>query len=205
MSVIPKKKIDNLINNNIHLRKYLDNIKDKYGIPEFYDSLPNDLKNNKYINIIYPTKGFLFTHLFRTPDMEQYEYNAIEPKLDEFQNKLKKDILYEILRKIPEKEKIYSDQDLQKSLEELCNEIITIDEKKVNIKKSNEKKENQNNIFNKKDKKIRLNSIEKKIIDYYIIKEFTPVPSDTFKNDFDSFNLQGVFEFKFKNISIFTT
>lgn len=160
MSVIPKDKISELINKNIHLKKYIDTIKEKYGIPVFYDSLPNELKNDKNINIIYPTKGFLFTHLYKTPDMEQYEYSQIEPKLDEKQNKIKNDILFEILKKIPKKEKIDSDNELKESLRELCNEIITIDERNYNIKQSD-----------KKNQKIRLNSMEKKVIDYYIIKE----------------------------------
>jgi flagellar protein FlaI len=172
MPVIPKNKLNDIINKNIHLKEYIDHIKEKYGLPEFYDSLPNDLKNEKYVNIIYPTKGFLFTHLYRTPDMEQYEYNPIEPKLDEYQRKIKKDVLFEILKKIPEKEKINTDDELKESLKELCNEIITVDEKERNIKKPEKKDEKSSNKFlNKKNKKIRLNPIGKKIIDYYIIKE----------------------------------
>ena len=172
MSLIPKNKIDELINKNSHLKEYINNIQQKYGIPEFYDSLPNELKNQKYVNIIYPTKGFLFTHLYRTQDMEQYEYTPIEPKLNEYQNKIKKDVLFEILKKIPKKEKIESDDELKESLKELCNEIITIDEKKhiSNNLKNKDKKNKIKSVKNKKEK-IRLNSIEKKIIDYYIIKD----------------------------------
>ena len=172
MSVIEKNKISELLKNNIHLKEYIEKIKEKYGTPEFYDSLPNNLKNEKYINLIYPTKGFLFTHLYRTPDMDEYEYTSIEPKLDEYQNKIKKDILVEVLKRIPEKEKIYSDDELKESLRELFNEIIIIDEKNYTIKKPNKKETKISDEFsNKKNQKFKLNSIGKKIVDYYIIKE----------------------------------
>ncbi len=172
MSLLPKNKVNELIDKNIHLKEYLDKIKQKYGIPEFYESLPNELKNEKYINIIYPTKEFLFTHLFRIQDMDQYEYYPIEPKLNEYQNKIKKEVLIEILKKIPEKEKIFSDIELKKSLKELCNEIITIDENKKTIEKPKKKDKKNKIIFlNEKKRSIRLNSIEKKIIEYYIVKD----------------------------------
>jgi flagellar protein FlaI len=172
MSLIPKNKINELISKNSHLKKYIDEIKPKFGIPEFYESLPNELKNEKYINIIYPTKGFLFTHLYRTPDMEQYEYNPIEPELNVYQTRIKQEVLFEILKKIPEKEKIESDDELKASLKELFDEIITIDEKKHDLKNLNDKnkKDHKKTLKNKKQK-IKLNLIEKKIIDYYIIKD----------------------------------
>ena len=65
-----KKEEEKIIKENPHLQMYLDEIRSKIERPSFYSKLPRDLKEEKYPNIIYPTKGSVFIHIFRTKDME---------------------------------------------------------------------------------------------------------------------------------------
>ena len=91
-----KKEEEKIISENPHLKMYIDEIRSKMDRPTFYSKLPRDLKEEKYPNIIYPTKGAVFIHIFRTNDMEGKEYHAVEPSLNE-KEKLKRDQMLNLI------------------------------------------------------------------------------------------------------------
>ena len=101
MTQMKKSEIRKLIQENPNLREYLVKynmqIKPRIDKPlMFYHKLPFDLKNEKYPNVIYVTKGSIFVHVFRANDMEEPEYHAIEPLLNE-QEQLKYTQILELI------------------------------------------------------------------------------------------------------------
>ena len=163
MTKMGKEEIQNLLEKNPHLVKYVENIKKKIGNPDFYSPLPRKVRDEKYPNLIYPTKGKIFIHIYRTQDMEAPEYKAIEPILNDVEKEKHKQVLKLIVKKAPEKRSVIADSDLKDVLTELIDEIIVIDEKAIKAE------------IKKKDKsigdKVKVTSAQKKNIEYFIIKE----------------------------------
>ena len=73
-----KEEIQHLLEKNPHLVNYVEDIKRKIGDPVFYSPLPREVGDEKHPNLIYPTRGMVFIHIYRTQDMEVPEYKAIE-------------------------------------------------------------------------------------------------------------------------------
>jgi flagellar protein FlaI len=148
-----------LLDKNPHLRKYIENISLKMKKPTFYVKIPKDEKENKYPNLIYPTKGIVFIHLHRTPEMEQIEYHAVEPKLTEDQIK-KRDA---VLERMYERAHFYSDinspEDLRKAISTLLDKITVVDESATEFDEE------------KQRGKIRITTEDKIAIKYNITKE----------------------------------
>ncbi len=170
MTKMGKDEVEKLMQKNPHLRQYVEQIKNKMGEPIFYSPVPRELREESYPNIIYPTKGMVFVHVYRTKDMEAPEYMSIEPILtgDE---KIKLDQIKQlIIKKSPEKKSVISDEDLKAILNELLEELIIIDE---NAEKALVPKPRKNGKVKKAKKleKIKITSNQKKNIGYYIIKE----------------------------------
>ncbi|UCF12593.1 MAG: type II/IV secretion system ATPase subunit [Thermoplasmatales archaeon] len=163
MTKMGKEEIQNLLEKNPHLVKYVEDIKKKIGDPDFYSPLPRKVRDEKYPNLIYPTKGMIFIHIYRTQDMEAPEYKAIEPILNDVEKEKHKQILKLIVKKAPEKRSVITDSDLNVVLTELIDEIIVIDEKaiKAEIKKKGKSIGD----------KVKVTSTQKKNIEYFIIKE----------------------------------
>ena len=105
-----------ILEKNPHLKTYIDSIRKKIGEPTFYSLLPRDLKNEKNPNIIYTTKGIVFVHIFKTPDMDEIEYRAIEPLLNDVEQVKHEELLKLIVKKAPEKDSAITDEDLKKNL-----------------------------------------------------------------------------------------
>ncbi len=125
MDPTEEKKI---IMENPHLQRYLEEVQQKMGRPEFYSKLPRDLRDQKYPNVVYPTKGSVFIHIFRTKDMEGKEYHAIEPLLSEAQ-KMKRDQILEIIyEKAPFHDPVKTDNEVKQAIKNLLNEITISDE-----------------------------------------------------------------------------
>lgn len=103
MTKMEKEEQEKLIRQNSYLRRYVEKITKEMGAPEFYTILPRQLKEEKYPNIIYPTKGIVFIHVYRTRDMETKVYHAIEPELNENEKKKKEQILELMYEKAPTK------------------------------------------------------------------------------------------------------
>src|SRR4030042_2580471 len=93
MTRMEKKEEENIINENPHLKKYIEEIERKIGRPDFYSKITRELKEEKFPNIIYPTKGTVFIHIYRTKDMDQIEYHAVEPVLSDIEKKKREKIL----------------------------------------------------------------------------------------------------------------
>jgi flagellar protein FlaI len=152
-----KKEEEKIIKENPHLQTYLDEIRNKLEKPIFYSKLPRDLKEEKFPNIIYPTKGAVFIHIFRTKDMEGKEYHAIEPSLNE-KEKIKRDqILDLIYEKAPFWKAVKTDDELKEAIRALLDKLTVIDERSTGIVKVS-------------GGKLRVTSVEKKSIEYDITK-----------------------------------
>jgi archaeal flagellar protein FlaI len=157
MTKMEKKEEEKIIKENPHLQTYLEEIRNKLEKPIFYSKLPRDLKEEKFPNIIYPTKGAVFIHIFRTKDMEGKEYHAIEPCLNETE-KIKRDqILDLIYEKAPFWKAVKTDDELKEAIRALLDNLTVIDERSKGVVKVS-------------GGKLRVTSTEKKTIEYDITK-----------------------------------
>lgn len=134
-------EVEKIIQDNRHLKRYIEDIEKKIDKPVFYSILTKDLRNDDYPNFIYPTKGLVFVHIYRTKDMLEPEYHAIEPILSEQEQQKRDEIFKLIIKKVPEKPSVISDEDLGNVITELMNEIIIIDEQAENEPPETGKKE----------------------------------------------------------------
>jgi flagellar protein FlaI len=165
MSIMDKEEERKLIEENSHLKEYIKNIEKKMGRPDFYNKVPKDVGEEPYPNIIYPTKGIVFIHIYRTKDMEKKEYHAVEPILNNVEIKkmeLIKELIYE---KAHLRTNIKTQEDLRVAIRETIDKLTVIDEKsdKINL--------NKDEIKLTRTGKVRVTSYEKQEIRYNIIKE----------------------------------
>jgi len=157
MTKMEKKEEEKIIKENPHLQKYLDDLQSKIERPTFYSKLPRDLREEKYPNLIYPTKGSVFVHIIRTKDMEGKEYHAIEPSLDE-NGKVKRDQMLELLyEKTPSLKTVKTDDEIKEAIRALMDQLTVIDERSAGVVKLS-------------GGKLRLTSVEKLNIEYDITK-----------------------------------
>ena len=165
MTVMNDKDKQEILQKNPHLKDYLNKITKKMPEPIFYSVLPFEVKDERYPNILYSGQGSIFIHVYKTQDMDELEYYAIEPQLDE-NEQIKHDRLQKLIVKYaPTKESIITDEELKKVLQELVSELIEIDERAV---KAEEEKKKRSGL-GKKDK-IRATKLQKSNIEYYLIK-----------------------------------
>jgi len=164
MVKMEEDEIKDVLDKNPHLKKYVDEIEKKMERPVFYAHLPMDVKNEDYPNLIYTAQGVVFIHVYKTKDMDEMEYFAIEPKLSKDEQKKHDELLRIIVKKAPEKDSVISDNELKIILNELIDEIIEIDEN------ASKYEESKGKIKKKKKVKIKSTSIQKKNIKYYVIK-----------------------------------
>ena len=157
MTKMEKKEEEKIINENPHLQMYLDEIRNKMERPVFYSKLPRDLRDEKYPNIIYPTKGAVFIHIFRTKDMEGKEYHAIEPCLSE-NEKVKRDQMLDLIyEKAPFWKSVETDEEIKEAIRSLMDKLTIVDERSSGVTKVT-------------GGKLRVTSVEKKSIEYDITK-----------------------------------
>lgn len=165
MTTMGAEEIQKLIQDNPHLKTYLENVRKKIGDPIFYSKVPREVRDDKFPNLIYATKGLVFIHIFRTQDMEEVEYRSIEPILTDNEKEKHKQILKIIVKKVPEKDSVKTDDELKKVLQELIDEITIIDESAENAEVKKGKG------LGSSKEKVRLTTLQKKNIEYYIIKD----------------------------------
>jgi len=164
MPKIEDKEVEELLIKYPHLKEYVTKVEKKLGRPDFYSVLPFEVRDEKNPNIIYAAQGLVFVHILKTADMDEKEYHSIEPILNEDEQK-KHDLLLElIVKKAPQKESVRTDEQLKKVLQELIDENIEIDEKaeKADFEGKKGRK--------KKIKKIKATSVQKRSIEYYVLK-----------------------------------
>ncbi|HID25748.1 MAG TPA: hypothetical protein EYP23_04725, partial [Thermoplasmata archaeon] len=111
-------EVQKLLQQHPHLRTYMENVSKKVKQPVFYHRLPFELKEEVYPNLVYPTKGDVFVHIYRTKGMDEILYHAIEPTLNEREKEKYNRVLKLILEKAPEKKSVISDNELKEVLKE---------------------------------------------------------------------------------------
>ena len=167
MTKMEQKEKDKLFKKHPHLENYIEKVKKKTKAPEMYSILPFEAKNIQNPNLIYPGQGSIFIHILKTPDMDEIQYNSIEPSLNK-DEQIKHDLLLKlIVRNAPKKESVVTDDQLKKILQELIDEIIIIDER---AEKAETGKKGKTKKPGGKKGKIKATSLQKKNIEYYIIK-----------------------------------
>ncbi len=169
MPQLNNEEVQKILQDNRHLQYYINSIEKKIDTPQFYSVLTKNLRDDPFPNLIYPTKGLVFVHIYRTKDMLEPEYHAIEPLLTPTEQRKRDEIFKLIIKKVPEKPSVISDEDLSNILTELIDEVTILDEQAENEQpktKSGKKKKKP-----KKLTKVRISSFQKSVIEYYIIKE----------------------------------
>ncbi|MCD6542261.1 MAG: type II/IV secretion system ATPase subunit, partial [Thermoplasmata archaeon] len=166
MQEMNRDEIEKLIQQNPHLKEYLDSLRERMGMPKFFKAPPMELSEEKFPNIIYPTKGSVFVHIYRLPGMEEIEYHAIEPSLGEEEKKLKDKVMKLMLRDVVKKDIPEGDDGLRKVLKELLDEIIITTESDVKIKSSR----GISKLLGKSENKIYMKPHEKERLEYEIMK-----------------------------------
>jgi flagellar protein FlaI len=166
MAKLDDKEKNELIQKYPYLKKYISIIQNKMDEPVFYSELPFEARNEEYPNLIYLGQGFVFIHIFKTRDMDEVEYHAIEPTLDK-NEQIKYDQLQKLIVKlVPKKESVITDDELKKILTELMDEIFEINEKAISAKSQ---KKSRIGKIGKLDK-IKATSLQKRNIEYFLIK-----------------------------------
>jgi len=164
MDTMTSEEINQLLQENPHLKEYVEAVKQKMGAPIFYSKVPREVRDEEYPNFIYPTKGVVFIHIYRTQDMDEVEYHAIEPIVDDVVKIKLDEILKLIVKKAPEKKSVQTDEEMKEVLKELIDEITIIDEKAVATSPKNKKGKAG------KREKVRVTSFQKSTLQYDIIK-----------------------------------
>ncbi|MEF8879967.1 MAG: type II/IV secretion system ATPase subunit [Candidatus Thermoplasmatota archaeon] len=164
MAKMNEEEVKKVLEKHPHLKRYIEGIKNRMGEPVFYSSLPFEVRDEEHPNLIYPTKGSVFVHIYKTADMDERMYHAIEPHLNEEEKKKHDQLLDIIVRKAPEKKSVRSNEELKKVLKELIDEIIEVDENAEGFKPR------KKGLFGKPKDKIKATSSQKNAIEYYVMK-----------------------------------
>jgi archaeal flagellar protein FlaI len=158
MTKMNKDEEDKLVSDNPHLKRYLQEIEKRMPRPTFYSKVPRDLKSEKNPNIIYPTKGVVFIHVFTPESAEFKEYHSIEPLLNEVEEKKRDSILENIYERAPYRERVKTDEEIKNAVKKFFEDMTIVDE-------------NAGSEFKKvKGGKVRISSVEKMDIEYDILK-----------------------------------
>ncbi|MEF8879968.1 MAG: type II/IV secretion system ATPase subunit [Candidatus Thermoplasmatota archaeon] len=159
MAKMEKDEIKKIIQKNPHLRRYLEKIKKEVGTPDFYSTVPRDLKDKEYPNLIYTTKGSVFIHLYKTKDMDDIEYVAIAPTLDKEEEE-KRDRVQELMyERAHMRDDVETEDELRKAIKEVVEEVTVVDEKSAG------------KLGKSRGNKVRVASEEKSDIIYDITKK----------------------------------
>ena len=118
MPRMEKSEEESLLRDNPHLQKYIESIQKKMDRPAFFDKVSRDLKGEKYPNIIYLTREVVFIHIFRTKDMEDITYHAVEPILNEREEEKRDKILEIMYERAHLRTNIKTQNELRKAIEE---------------------------------------------------------------------------------------
>ncbi|UCH72235.1 MAG: type II/IV secretion system ATPase subunit, partial [Thermoplasmatales archaeon] len=161
-----KKLIEENINLKRYIREYAKNLKQKMKKSlTFYRKLPFDLKNEEYPNAIYPTKGPIFVHVYRTDGMSQPEYHVIEPLLNDVEKEKYENILTLILEKAPHKKEAKNENELRELIKEIIDEVTVITDSSEIDSSSKD-----NFLGRFAARKIKVTALEKDKIEFAVIK-----------------------------------
>jgi flagellar protein FlaI len=158
MGILDNKDSSQWIQQNPHLKSYLELIKQTMTQPQFYKTVPRDLKENKNPNIVYSTKGPVFIHIYRKPGQDFLMYHSIEPILSEEERKKRNILLERIYELAPRHTKITSDKDIHEAVKTFLKQLTVICTTSTKAPSRG---------------KISVTSVEIDKIEYDIIKEIT--------------------------------
>ncbi len=159
------EEVGKLLKDNVHLKKYVEEVKQKLGQPpQFFSTLSRDIKENKYPNLIYPTKGVVFIHLFRTQNMNEVEYHAVEPLLTKSELEKQKIIMEKLYERAYKRADVVTDDEIREAVKQLLNEIVVIDERISEDEEEGKK-------VKKSTGKIKVTQNQRMKIEYSIIKD----------------------------------
>jgi len=162
-----KKMITENPNLGDYLKKYMVEIKPRMSKPlVFYKKLSFDLKEEEYPNVIYPTKGSIFIHVYRARDMEEPVYFAVEPYLTDKEKEKYKKISELILEKAPSKKEAKDDVELKEIIKEIINEVTVL------VGKVESEEEKKAGIIGRLSAtKIKVTEKEKSKLEFALIKD----------------------------------
>ncbi len=160
-----------LIQKNTHLKKYLSDIKKKkFEDPVFYFKLSRELKETKNPNLIYPTIGLVFIHIYKQEGSDFINYHAIEPDLNENLKKKRNKIMELLYEQAPYRDPVNTDDEIRESVKQFLNNYTIKTKKKADNKW--------------KKGKIILSQDERNSIEYDVIKEIIGAgPLECFMRD----------------------
>jgi len=124
--LMDEKEVEKIIRENPHLAEYLESIKDRMEMPKFYSQVPRDLKGEKYPNLIYPTKGTIFIHIYRLPGMEEIVYHAIEPTLSESEMKKRDMIMERLYEEVIKKKEFGTNEEMRELIRKMMDKIVVV-------------------------------------------------------------------------------
>ena len=162
---LSEEEVEKIIQQNHHLREYLESIKEKMDMPRFLREPPMEMREERFPNIIYQTKGNVFVHIYRLPGMEEIEYHAIEPTLNEEEERKRDQVMRLILKEVVSKEAPDSDEKLRKVVRELIDEVTIVSESSMKGKA----KKGLFKLFGGKER-VHLTPLEREKIEYDILK-----------------------------------
>ena len=124
--LMDEKEVEKMIRENPHLAEYLESIKDRMEMPKFYSQVPRDLKGEKYPNLIYPTKGTIFIHIYRLPGMEEIVYHAIEPTLSESEMKKRDMIMERLYEEVIKRKEFGTNEEMRELIRKMMDKIVVV-------------------------------------------------------------------------------
>jgi flagellar protein FlaI len=172
MSKMTEEEVKKIVQENPDLKVYLERydkeLKDRMVNPlTFYSKLPFELKNVEYPNVIYPTKGAIFVHVYRAKDMDDPEYYVVEPSLNEKEKEKYSRILNLILERAPYKEAAKDENKLRDVIKEIIDEV-TIVTSSVEAEESSSKGGFLGRIASRR---VKVTDLEKSKIEFAVIKD----------------------------------
>ncbi len=169
MSKMNKDEEEQLFRDHPHLQNYVEEFSKQESRPEFYGKVPRDLKEDPNPNIIYPTKGVVFIHIFGKKDFDFIQYNSIEPNLTKETTKKCDQLLEIIYEKAPYKQTVKTDQEIKDQIHQFIEELTVVDERGGESKKGG---------------KIKVSTNEKNAIEYDIVRRIVGAgPLECFMRD----------------------
>ncbi len=166
MTRMEEEDVKQILGKYPHLQTYNEMIKKKMKEPVFYNILPFEIKDEDYPNLIYHAQGSIFIHVYRTSNMDEMEYHAIEPTLSNEEQKKLDRLLKLIVKEAPKKKSVMANDELKEVLHELIDEIVVVDEKAVGVESDKKRRFTKSG----KSEKIKATSLQKTNIEYFVIK-----------------------------------
>jgi len=164
--LMDEKEVEKIIRENPHLAEYLESIKDRMEMPKFYSQVPRDLKGEKYPNLIYPTKGTIFIHIYRLPGMEEIVYHAIEPTLSESEMKKRDMIMERLYEEVIKRKEFGTNEEMRELIRKMMDKIVVVSKRGSSTEEGKKR-----GLFGGLTKsKIVLTPLEREKIEYDITK-----------------------------------